>query len=88
MVTLSSLMPPDLDPILRLHLVNDTIPLVSVRCQNQYTHLFTQCQFDSPLRHWISDFPEERKLQAVDIFPFKAAGRSSAMIIKAHLTVS
>lgn len=58
---LSSLMPSDLDPILRLHLVNDTIPLVSVRCQNQYPNVSTQCQFDSPPRHWISDFPEERK---------------------------
>lgn len=59
--TQSSLMPSDLDPILRLHLVNDIIPLVSVRCQNQYTQVSTHCQFDSPLRHWISNFPEERK---------------------------
>lgn len=67
--TQGSLMASDLDPILRLHLI-DTIPLVGVRCQNQYTHISAARQFDSPLTHWISDFPEARKLQAVDMSSF------------------
>lgn len=58
--TQSSLMPSDLDPILRLHLVNDTIPLVSVKCQNQYTRIHTMPIWFSPetLDQW---FPRGRK---------------------------
>lgn len=84
--------PSDFHPILRVYLVNDAQGFIGVICQNTHTisctHActYTQCQIGSPLAHRISDFPEERKLQAVDVSSFPAAGRRLAMIIKAHLT--